>query len=478
VFGSLTLGGYDAARFDNKTEAKFHFFDDMEKHLMVRVESITWNYAKNEDTSGSPPFSGGFTALIESSRAFLYLPPTACDNIAKEWGLNWDNATQYYILNDTAHKRNTQMKPFLRFKLGELGSQVSQPGDNEPKTNSSTTITIPYDALAHPLDFPYVTSPKLFVPIRPSNNPQSYVLGRAFLQEAYLTVDYERKIFKVAQANFPAGSKLIKSIHTVNETNVVEGPKLPVPKAAIAGIAAGAAALIALLLLALFWLRRVKKTRKREAEEAAAIKESNLQDPHSPASPDDSMRKGFDVTELDSGIVHEAGGVPTYPRQEMSGDSISPAIGEMADESTLMSYGGFYKETNDKDTGRPIIKVFYEMDATPPGSTDNTPTGTLNSSGSGSTLVNTTSPENIDKALLSPNNGRRGDDLSPIPQTPLEFYGAAAAPGPSGQRGWIGRAPDLPKVVLVPATPASPTPGEVERSRWLKGHSGRRKERD
>lgn len=34
-----------------------------------------------------------------------------------------------------------------------------------------------------------------------------------------------------------------------------------------------------------------------------------------------------------------------------------------------------------------------------------------------------------------------GSPLSPIPQTPLRFYGTAAWPGEAGKRGWIGRVP-------------------------------------
>jgi hypothetical protein len=59
---------------------------------------------------------------------------------------------------------------------------------------------------------------------------------------------------------------------------------------------------------------------------------------------------------------------------------------------------------------------------------------------------------------------------SPIPETPLEFYGGASGGGagrrgrdggglrgPPDDRDWVGRAPGLPEVTLTPATPASAT---------------------
>jgi hypothetical protein len=46
---------------------------------------------------------------------------------------------------------------------------------------------------------------------------------------------------------------------------------------------------------------------------------------------------------------------------------------------------------------------------------------------------------------------------SPIPQTPLEYYGKVAGlRGPPSERNWIGRHPAVPTVTLHPATPLSP----------------------
>ncbi|KAF2432441.1 acid protease [Tothia fuscella] len=469
VHGSLILGGYDSARFNPKTQATWGFAVDMEKHLMVRIDTIEWNWPNSEDTSGSPPVFREVNALVDSSRPFMYLPLEACKRIAKEWELSYDKQSDYYFVNDTIHAKLSRMQPFLRFKLGNF---TENPGKKAKLTN--TTITLPYDSLVHYLSYPYAPVRRRFIPIRANSDPEAYVLGRVFLQHAHLTVDHERQQFSLAQALFNT-TQLIKPILPINETKNEDESSLPLPVPAIAGIAAGAAVLIAILLLALFCLRRAKKNKKRQAEEAAAIKETDLQSPLSPSSPEDSEKDAYKIMELDSGTIHEAGGMPTYPIQEI-GMPKSPIGEEMPDDFTL-AYGGFYKETkNDSGDGRPIIKVFYEMDATPPGSTENTPTGTLNSAGSGTTMVNTLS--NPQDAHLRPAAAGRGgnDPLSPIPQTPVEFYGAAAVPGSAGQRGWIGRAPpDLPRVVLVPATPISPTPGERERSRWLKGHSGRRK---
>lgn len=41
-------------------------------------------------------------------------------------------------------------------------------------------------------------------------------------------------------------------------------------------------------------------------------------------------------------------------------------------------------------------------------------------------------------------------EMSPIPQKPLEYYGTAARPGAGGNREWIGRAPPEMPVVKQP----------------------------
>jgi hypothetical protein len=416
-------------------------------------------------------------ALIDSTRPFIYLPTDIVHTIETKWGLQWVSGPHdgYYIVNDTQRIILDQRKPLLRFTLGQDSATTTQSGNGKTKTVS---ITLPYAALLQELNYPYVLNPTKFIPIRATSNTGAYVLGRTFLQEAYLTVDYERSKFSVAQALFPTETHVV-SICALNDTTCITPSTKPGPPiATIAGVAAGAGAFLIILMLALFFLFRRSKLRKhREAEEAAMLaqKEKDLQ---SSFYPNIHSEKEFETVELDSGVVHESGGTPTYPMQEMPTPDTAGST-EMPDESTLSSYGGVYKLEDGGTGGNPIIKVFYEMDATPTSTPNETPTGTMSS---GDTLVN--SPGSALAALAPPNlthlrqmDGGHQDDMSPIPQTPLEYYGGAAGNGPAGQRGWIGRAPGMPRVMLTPATPGSPTPEEVERSRWLRGHSGRGKTR-
>jgi hypothetical protein len=414
---------------------------------------------------------------IDSARPFIYLPASICQKIATDFALTYDNSSgqPYYLVNDKSYQMLQSSNRSLEFNINAIGNK-----------SEHISIMLPYLALVQNLDYPYVANRTKYIPIRSATDAKQYVLGRTFLQEAYLSVDYERGKFSMYQAAFPPTGTTphLVSIHSLNDT-ATASTQNPIPKAAIGGIAVGIAVLIALLIILLLLLRRIKERRRRKAAEAAA-KESDLQSPNSPS---DTVT--VKAMELDSGIVHEAAEGTYIPPQEM-GYPQTPAVGEMPDESTLTrTYGGFFKEV-EAEGGRPIIKVYYEMDATPPSSEQGTPTGTLSSGGtmsSGTTLIGSPSFTAQQADMLSPIPQTPAEfyerrpppgpgDLSPIPQTPLEFYGTNARPGRQGQRGWIGKAPgpEQPRVVLTPATPLSPDERDVERRRWLTGQSGRRRE--
>jgi hypothetical protein len=487
VYGSLTLGGYDDKRFNASQQVSFSFESDIELILTVYIKSIELEWAglaMREPTAFVQLLSPNMpiSALIDSSRPFIYLPTKIVDTIVKDWGLQWlPMPTEgYYIVNDTQHDLLLHQKPLLRFRLGSGSNPItpSQDGSNE----TTVDITLPYEALWHVLDFPYARTPTRFIPIKATNNSQAYMLGRTFLQEAYLTVDYERSRFSVAPALFPDpdNTHFVTICPENDDSCFTPDVKLPVvkpglPTLTVVGVTVGAGGLLVVLILSVLLFRRFKLRKRHKAQEAAMLaqKEKDLQSAFPLNTPSE---KRFEAMELDSEAVHESGGMPAYPTQEMP-TSDTTGRTEMPDESTLIPHGGVYKQEDGGVDGRPIIHVFYEMDASVTSTPNNTTTET---SSGGDTQVAT--PDSIVSSLNPPSlasskqmdDGYHGD-ISPIPQTPLEFYGGIASNVPAGKRDWTGRLPGMPRVVFTPATPKSPTPEEVERRRWLRGHSGRGK---
>jgi hypothetical protein len=254
--------------------------------------------------------------------------------------------------------------PFLQFILGQTTKEEAAIANPYQKTlpKAQVTITLPWRALVQDLDLPYTGSTQSikFVPIRNTTNKQAYMLGRTFFQNAYVTVDYERRIFAVGQALYPsADEQSIVRISAANDTSseysATSKVKAILPVKAIAGAAAALSILILLLAL-LFFLRKSKRRRHHVAEHAVITEnESVLQYPLSRTIPSE---KCFDVVELSSGVVFEADGFSPYLIQEL-GSPQTPRT-ELPDESTIS-----------KTFGR------CEMDATPPASTNNALTGTM-----------------------------------------------------------------------------------------------------
>ncbi|KAK3079210.1 hypothetical protein LTS18_005456 [Coniosporium uncinatum] len=106
-----------------------------------------------------------------------------------------------------------------------------------------------------------------YLPFRRAENENRYVLGRTFLQEAYIIADYERQNFSVNayQWNSTILSKQnIVTISSVRDetTSSDNGNSNAFPSGAIAGIAIAIVTLISILLAILFLLRRTKHKHK------------------------------------------------------------------------------------------------------------------------------------------------------------------------------------------------------------------------
>lgn len=121
----------------------------------------------------------------------IWLPVQACDALERAFGLTYDSNTDFYLVNETVRERLLELNPTFTFKLGNAG-------DGEDFVN----INVPYSAFDQQASSPIYSSPKNYFPLRRAANATQYTLGRTFLQEAYLTVDYETSNFSVSQANF------------------------------------------------------------------------------------------------------------------------------------------------------------------------------------------------------------------------------------------------------------------------------------
>lgn len=263
--GSLTLGGYDAARFTANAQS-FPFSDDDSKVLSVGLQGIT---ALNT-LSGSRSFlNTPILTLIDSTVSHIWLPRDACDDFEAAFGLTYDSGTDLYTINDTMHERLQDLKPTISFSLG-----------NDADPSKLVTIQLPYSAFDLQASHPFYDNETNYFPIRRAANDTQYTLGRTFLQEAYVIADYERSNFSVHQALFksPMPEQDIITIttpsnNTSNGTTSTSSSSSGggLPTGAIAGIAVGVSILaIVLAFIAFIFFRRHRRTKQQQQQDSPA----------------------------------------------------------------------------------------------------------------------------------------------------------------------------------------------------------------
>ncbi|KAH7083708.1 aspartic peptidase domain-containing protein [Paraphoma chrysanthemicola] len=263
--GNMVFGGYDKSRLVMLQSTSIGMPNKQNNTLIVGVQSIM--YTPDPDVQqGVQSLTGtneGFSAVIDSTHPYLVLPGRICDRFVEKFNLQYDNTTNLYTINSTAHDRNIQQNATVSFKIG-AGAQDSA---------KFTTITLPYLAFYLEASFPIYTNATKYFPIRKSTSGY-FVLGRTFLQEAYIIVDYERGNFTIAPAYWsePMPSESLVTIYNTTyqpPTRQTDTGGGGLSAGAIAGIVIGIIAGFAILAGAafLYWRRR------RAAKEMAVQQE-------------------------------------------------------------------------------------------------------------------------------------------------------------------------------------------------------------
>ncbi|KAG7008529.1 amidophosphoribosyltransferase [Physcia stellaris] len=264
VLGSLTLGGYDSSRYV-PNDVIFDFDEVDARDLSVDISSIIYTEDGKNTTLMSTPLS----AYLDSTIPWIYLPRSVCRKFESAFGLEFDNQTQSYLVNDTLHKKLQSSNASVTFTL------------RNPSHTGEVDITLPYAAFDLVAQYPLSTNGSLnYFPLVPATNDSQYTLGRTFFQEAYISADYERRTFTVSQCDWSPSSQK-QNIHPISSPSTSTTSPTPSPPStpskpspgAIAGSAIGGLALLALLATGAYFLstkillpRRAHNKQTKKAE--------------------------------------------------------------------------------------------------------------------------------------------------------------------------------------------------------------------
>jgi hypothetical protein len=236
----MVFGGYDNSRLKMKQGVSISMPSKQNNTLLVGVNSILYTPDQDVQQGATSFTTKGFSAVIDSTLPYLVLPSDICDKFVNKFNLAFDKSTGLYTINSTAHEQNLQQNATVSFLISS-DSSTSSP---------SSKIEFPYAAFYLEANAPIYPNTTNYFPIRKSSNGIS-ILGRSFLQEAYIVVDYERANFTVAPAavfsNLPT-----EDLVTIFNTSYVLPAQAPNPGKG--GLAAGAIAGIVIGIIAAFLL--------------------------------------------------------------------------------------------------------------------------------------------------------------------------------------------------------------------------------
>jgi hypothetical protein len=227
--------------------------------LGLAVQSITVDANGNSvsATLDINNFAHTFSAVIDSTLPYLWLPSAVCDRFEQIFGLMYDNATDLYLISSVSRERN--LNSTINFKFG--ATQTS---------SEFADITLPYSAFDLKASWPIFPNSTNYFPIRraPGN---VFTIGRTFLQEAYLIVNYECNNFSLAQATFNDSQGDIVAIRSGQSLK-----SSGLSTAALIGIIVGAVMLLILIAIFFFFLFRGRKRRDKLSIKSTSRETSHI----------------------------------------------------------------------------------------------------------------------------------------------------------------------------------------------------------
>jgi hypothetical protein len=284
---SLTWGGYDLARFVDHQETFALGSSDMVPRVLVRGIEINTGEDQeqpshwNSSITTLSDWDRSFTAIIDTTTPFLWLPNDVCDKFANALNLTYNDTFDLYTLDNEQYGQLTDLDGFS-FVFTLSGSDNQDNFGDPLDTPGVVNITLPARAFVDLLQYPFMDEaieygdPAVpYFSLRRSGSNNTLVIGRSFLQESYLVTQYDLALFSIHQAKFPENPEVDVNIQAIEQP---ENSPYPPPtltrnrglsKGQMAGVVVGAVGIVAIIFFG-FWYLRQKRT-QRDAHSSDGI---------------------------------------------------------------------------------------------------------------------------------------------------------------------------------------------------------------
>lgn len=255
--------------------------------MQISLESIIATNAESAVAIGLLPEK--ITVSLDSAVSQLWLPAKACGYFEQAFGLIYDPTSELYFIGGVDR--------------GSLQNAATQITFTLTSVFGRTNIVLGYNAFnltVRPL-LAAANDTRAYFPIRRSPDGAQLTLGRVFLQESYLVVDWERGNFTIGQlanaaSNVVAITAAPKAQNNSRATSHASASKYTngPPPGAIAAIIL-TLALLALLfgLAARFWVRSLRQRaspRVLAGSEATVANAGLARSEDTPQSPEHSSK--------------------------------------------------------------------------------------------------------------------------------------------------------------------------------------------
>jgi hypothetical protein len=195
-------------------------------------------------------------ANIDSKSPITILPQFFCKALLEEGlGLQLDNSSGLYLIDSTNHQR--LLKKHLTFRFN-ITTQKTFNWNSSYVTSINFDFT--YQRMLLKVNLPQNSESSYYIPIKCSDQSDDYVLGRAFMQKAYLIVG--EKNYYLAKATLDPSFKPNPVALGTGEKIIVS----PIPKESgevskklVVGIVVASIVGGILTFLGMLWLLRSKR---------------------------------------------------------------------------------------------------------------------------------------------------------------------------------------------------------------------------
>ncbi|KAK1237743.1 hypothetical protein MKX07_003579 [Trichoderma sp. CBMAI-0711] len=274
---SITLGGHDTARYvPHDIDFTLTPQDNMPRALIRGIEASAKKANKPKkwasETASLSGWDNSFTALIDSTTPYLWLPSAVCDKFADAFNLTYNATFDLYTLSNEQFNQYGSADSFtFTFSFSSFdnndnfGSPLNVPG--------LVNITVPMRAFVSLLQYPFMHrtikygDPAVpYFALRKSHNDSAIVIGRSFLQEAYIITKYDEAVFSIHQAKFPEQPIAEANLVPIKQPNNSPYPSPPkqtgnrLSTGQMVGIAVGGILLCSFCLISLCCVCRRRKS--------------------------------------------------------------------------------------------------------------------------------------------------------------------------------------------------------------------------